>query len=386
MPISAIAMPISLASIRRSQYAVATLFLILGFNFSTWASRIPALKTQLHLSTAEVGILLLACGLGAVFSFPVTATLLHKLGSRKLCVLAGAILPILLLCLAYAPTYPLAMTVMAVEGIVISCLNVAMNAKGVEVELAGQEPIMSRLHAVFSLGSLMAAAFASAITSFTDSIIMHFFVSALIIWMGLGLTIPHLLPDAIRAADMSDTTHIKLPSGMALWLGLIALCGTIVEGSMSDWSALYLKEITGASPQMAPMGIASVAGAMLLARWFGDGWRTRWNAETILTIGGLLASAGLALALIIGGFIPALLGFFLVGLGVAAVSPCVYAAAAKNGAVALAAVTTMGSIGTLLGPPVIGFIAHATNFSWGMATIAFAALMISVFTRRVLWS
>lgn len=384
MPTSTIAT--AKLSIRRSQYAVATLFLILGFNFSTWASRIPALKAQFNLSTAEVGVLLLSCGLGAVFSFPVTATLLRKLGARKLCILAGAILPALLLCLAYAPNYPLAMAVMAIEGIVVSCLNVAMNAKGVEVEVAGQQAIMSRLHAVFSLGSLIAAAFASAITIFTDLLIVHFFISAVLLWLGLGLTMPHLLPDEIRAADTTDAPHIKLPSGTALWLGLIALCGTIVEGSMSDWSALYLEDVTGASPQMAPMGIASVAGAMLLARWFADGWRARWNAKTILTVGGLLAGSGLTLALISGGFIPALMGFFLVGLGVAAVSPCVYAAAAKNGAVALAAVTTMGSIGTLLGPPVIGFVAHSTSFSWGMATIAFAALMISVFTRRISWN
>lgn len=385
MQTAAIAQPIPFLAIRRSQYAVATLFLILGFNFSTWAARIPALKTQLNLSTAEVGVLLLSCGLGAVFSFPITAGLLHKLGARKLCILAGAILPALLLCLAYAPSYPLAMTCMALEGIVISCLNVAMNAKGVEIEIVGNQAIMSRLHAVFSLGSLLAAAFASAITALTDSLILHFLISALTLWLGLGITIPHLLDDVSGTPEAQEKKPLTLPSGMAVWLGLIAFSGTIVEGAMSDWSALYLREVTGASAQMAPMGIASVAGSMFLARWFGDSGRARWNPKFILTVGGLLACAGLAFALLMGGSLPALLGFSLVGLGVAAVSPCVYVAAAKNGAVALAAVTTMGSIGALLGPPMIGFVGHATSLTWGMATIALAALMISLFTQRVHW-
>ncbi|WP_027468038.1 MFS transporter [Deefgea rivuli] len=373
-------------SLRRSQLAVASLFLVLGFNFGTWASRIPALKMQLGLSSAEVGILLLASGLGAVFSFPVTATLLHKLGSRKMCILAGLTLPCVLIALALAPTFPIAIAVMAIEGVTVACLNVAMNSQGVEVELAGKQAIMSRLHAVFSLGGLLAALFASALTIYTDSVLVHFVAGAAVLWLGVIYAIPGLLHEQIKDSGSSGGKRFVIPTGVALWLGVIALCGTIVEGSMSDWSALYLKDVVGASAQLAPLGIACVSGTMLIARWFGDGWRMRFGAERMLTVGGLLAGGGLLLALLLGGLIPALLGFALVGLGVAAVSPCVYAAAAKHGSVALAAVTTMGSIGALMGPPVIGFIAHASNLAWGMAVIALAAALISVCTKKVNWN
>lgn len=377
----------SVVSLRRSQLAVASLFLVLGFNFGTWASRIPALKMQLGLSAAEVGILLLASGLGAVFSFPITATLLHKLGSRKLCILAGSLIPLILIALALAPSFPLAMVVMALEGVTVACLNVAMNAQGVEVELAGKQAIMSRLHAVFSLGGLLAALFASLLTMFSDSLIVHFVAAAAILWVAVAYAVPGLLHEKIKdEATSAGGKRFVIPTGVALWLGLIALCGTVVEGSMSDWSALYLKDVVGASAQIAPLGIACVSGMMLIARWFGDGWRVRFGAERLLTVGGCLAGGGLGLALLVGGLVPALLGFALVGLGVAAVSPCVYAAAAKHGAVALAAVTTMGSIGALMGPPVIGFIAHASNLAWGMAVIALAAALISVFTKKVNWN
>lgn len=385
-------MIISSLALRRNQLAVATLFLVLGFNFSSWASRIPALKSQLDLSTAEVGVLLLACGLGAIFSFPITAVLLQRLGSRCLCMLTSALLPLLLLSLGLVQNLQLAMLVMALEGVVVSCLNVAMNAQGVEVEMRGQRAIMSRLHAVFSLGGLLGALFASAITSYSASLLLHFALCTVFLWGAVILALPHLLTDTLRAptkaasdTDKKRSLRIVRPNAVALCLGAIVMCGTVVENSMSDWSALYLKEVVRVTPELAPLGIACVSGAMLLARWFGDGWRMRWGAQRMLTVGGALAGSGLALALLLGGLIPALLGFALVGLGIAAVSPCVYTAAAKNGPVALASVTTMGSIGGLLGPPLIGFIAHASSFSWGMAVIALAALLVAAGTSKVSW-
>ncbi|QLG89809.1 MFS transporter [Chitinibacter bivalviorum] len=365
----------------RTQLAVATLFLVLGFNFGTWASRIPALKFQLHLSTAEVGFLLLASGLGAVFSFPITASILQKFGSITACLVSGALIPLVLVALAFAPNYPTAIAVMLLEGVLASLLNVGMNAQGVLTEVAGKQAIMSRLHAVFSLGGLAAALVASGMTFLSEQIWVHFLLAATALWGAVAISVPHLLADQPQAK--TDGLRFALPKGAALWLGLIALCGTIAEGSMSDWSALYLKEMTGASAQLAPLGIACFSITMFIARWFGDSWRVQLGARQLLLGGGLIAGGGLLLALLVGGLIPAFFGFALVGLGLAAVSPCVYAAAAKHGAVALAAVTTMGSIGALMGPPLIGFVAHESNLAWGMALVALASLMIALLTPRL---
>ncbi len=373
---------LNLPSLRRTQLAIATLFLVLGFNFGTWASRIPALKQQLDLSTAEVGFLLLASGVGAVFSFPVTATVLHKFGSKMACLIAGGLLPLVLIGLALAPNYPIALFMMLLEGVLASLLNVGMNAQGVKAETVGKQAIMSRLHAVFSLGGLAAALFASGMTFVSEVVWVHFMIAALILWLAVAMSVGHLLQDQ---PERQSGQRFALPSGIALWLGLMALCGTVVEGSMSDWSALYLKDVVGATAQWAPLGIAFFSITMFIARWFGDGWRTQLGAPKMLFAGGLLAGLGLAGALVIGGLVPSLIGFALVGLGMAAVSPCVYAAAAKHGAVALAAVTTMGSIGALMGPPMIGFVAHETSLSWGMGLVALSAVMIALLTPRIKW-
>jgi MFS family permease len=363
--------------------ASAALFLALGFNYGTWTSRLPALKTTLALDTSQVSALLLCGALGAVFSFPVTATLLHRLGSRGASLATGVLLPLVLLALGVAPSLPLACAVMLVFGIVASSLDVAMNAQGVEVERRFGDAIMSRLHAFFSLGTMAGALFASVFTGLSASLPLHFAAASLLMWGAVLLTRHGLIADARPVGG--GGRRFALSGGAALWLGAIALLGMIVEGSMIDWSTLYLKESAGASAQVAPLGIASVQGTMLVTRWFGDRWRTRFGARRLLFWGSLLAGAGLGAALVIGGIAPALVGFGLAGIGVAAISPCVYAAAAQRGAVALASVTTLGSMGALVGPPLIGGVAQHAGLAWGMGVIAISAFVMAPMVRRVSW-
>ncbi len=370
-------------SARASQLAVAALFLALGFNYGTWTSRLPAIKSGLGLSTSQVSLVLLFAALGAVFSFPVTAAALHKLGSRGASLLSGALLPCALLGLGFAPNLATACGVMFAFGVVASTLDVAMNAQGVEVERAYAQPVMSRLHAVFSLGTMGGALFASIATTLTPSVHLHFCAAALLVWAAAVLPRGGLIADA--APLEGGTRSFTLPRGAALWIGAMALLGMIVEGSMIDWSTLYLKERAGASQQIAPLGIASIQGSMLVARWFGDAARVRWGARRLLFWGSLVAGVSLALALVIGGVAPALAGFALFGIGVATVSPCVYAAGAREGGVALASVMTLGSLGFLIGPLLIGSVSQATNLSWGMGVIAASAIALAVLSRRVRW-
>ena len=370
-------------STRRSQLAVASLFGALGFSYGTWTSRLPAIQVNLGLSTSQVSVVLLFAALGAIFSFPVTAAALHKLGSRGASLLAGVLLAVGLVVLGLAPSWAGACAVMCLYGVLASTLDVAMNAQGVEVERATGKPVMSRLHAVFSLGTMAGAFFASAITSATTSVPLHFAIAALIVLAATWLPRGGLIADA-KEID-AGTRSFALPRGAALLIGAMAFLGMIVEGSMVDWSTLYLTQRAGASQQVAPLGIASLQGTMLVTRWFGDRARVRWGARKLLFGGSLLAGLSLAGALLIGGVAPALVGFGLFGVGVATVSPCVYAAGAREGGVALAAVMTLGSLGFLVGPLVIGAVAQATNLSWGMAVVAAAAVMLALLSRRVRW-
>ncbi|MGW1991775.1 MFS transporter [Embleya sp. NPDC001921] len=379
---------------RRAQVAIAALFCFLGLQYATWASRLPALKTKLDLSEAEVGLLLMACGAGAAASFPLVAILTKRLGSRLLALLSASVLGLLLLALAAAPNYPVALVIICCDGVAVGCLNVAMNAQGAALEVAHQRTAMSQLHATFSAGSLCAALLASGMNAVTSNLTAHFAVACVLLSLLLGFARSGLLTED-RPAEQSAAPEespersgrgLTLPSRITLWMGCAMAFGTVTEGAMNDWSALYMKDVAHAASEVAPLGIAVVSVMMVLARVFADGWRSRWGDGRIVRVGSALAGAGLAVALLVGGVVPALIGFACVGLGIAAVTPCVYVAAARAGSDALALVAAMGTTGLLAGPALIGFIASGSSLVWGMGAVAASALLVSVCATRIRWT
>ncbi|BCY08406.1 MFS transporter [Actinoplanes sp. L3-i22] len=372
-------------SFRRAQLSVAALFGSLGFQYSTWAARIPALTERLHLSSAEVGVLLLAAGVGAVLSAPLVPRLMAALGSRTLAVTAVFVLVAALAGLAVVPGYPLALGVLLIDGVAVGCLNVAMNAQGAALESTFERTTMAKLHATFSGGIFGGALLASAVTSATGSVPVHFAVAGAILLVLALSARPALLPEDLPSPAAATGRKWSLPTGAVLWLGLAMLLATITEGAMTDWSALYLKDVAHAADHLLPLGIAVTSGMMLLARLFADGWRDHWGDRSVVVAGGTLAAAGLAAGLLGGGAYAALAGFACVGLGMAAVSPCLYMAAARHGTTALTAAATMSTTGLLVGPPAIGFVAQGVGLTWSMAVVAGTAALTALCATAIRW-
>jgi len=390
---------------RRAQVAIGALFLLLGFQYATWVSRLPAIKARLGLSDAEVGLLLMACGVGAAASFPLVAMLMKRFGTRWLCVASAGVLGLLPLALGAAPDYPVALVIVCCDGVAVACLDVAMNAQGAELEERFDRKAMGRLHATFSGGSLLGALLASAMNAATSSLEAHFAVSAALLLAVLAYAQHDLLPHVAQSPAEADTSaaatateaaeqipaeakkrRFPLPTRITLWMGLAMAFGTIVEGAMNDWSALYLKNFAKAAAGLTPMGIAVFSITMVVARVCSDSWRKRWGDGRVVILGSTLACVGLAAAVLVGGVFPALVGFGLVGLGIASVTPCVYVAAAGQGADALALVAALGTVGLLAGPGVIGLIASAGGLGWAMGAVAVAAAVVAACTSRISWA
>jgi MFS family permease len=388
---------------RRAQVAIGALFLLLGFQYATWASRLPAVKARLGLSDAEVGVLLMACGVGAAASFPLVANLLRRFGSRALCAASAGLLGLLPLALGAAPDYPVALVIVCCDGVGVACLDVAMNAQGAELEERYERKAMGKLHATFSAGSLFGALLASAMNAATSSLEAHFAVSAVLMLLVLAYAQHDLLPHTATAAEPEPAQQnavgteegrqpqpkrrrIPVPTRITLWMGLAMAFGTIVEGAMNDWSALYLKNVAKAAAGLTPMGIAVFSITMVVARVCSDSWRKRWGDGRVVILGSALACVGLAVAVLVGGLAPALVGFALVGLGIASVTPCVYVAAAGQGADALALVAALGTVGLLAGPGVIGLIASGGGLAWAMGAVAVSAAIVAACTSRITWS
>ncbi|MBL1084165.1 MFS transporter [Streptomyces actinomycinicus] len=376
-------------SFRHAKWSIAALFGFLGFQYGTWISRLPALKARLDLGAGEVGLLLMACGAGAAASFPLVAALMRRLGSRRLSLASAACLVAVPAALSAVPNQPLALLAVCADGVAVGCLNVAMNAQGAALESTHGRTAMSQLHATFSAGLLAAALLASGVTTLTGSVPAHFAVAGALLLLLLGAARPGLLtrqePGATGPEGRKRRAALALPSGTTLLMGCAMAFGTITEGAMNDWSTLYLKDVVEASASVAPLGIAVVSVMMLLARLLADRWRTRWGDGRVVRAGSAVAAAGLGLALLTGGVVPTLLGFACVGLGAAAVTPCVYVAAAGRGPDALALVAAMGTTGLLGGPALIGFVAGAASLTLGMATVAASALIVTLTAFWIPW-
>jgi MFS family permease len=381
-------------SFRRSQVAIAALFCFLGFQYGTWVSRVPYLKSHLDLSTAAVGLLLLAPGIGATVSFPLVARLMKQLGSRLLSLVSALALLVVLAALAAAPNFLVAIVVLFLDGILIACLNVAMNAQGADLEERFERNTMARLHAVFSGGTFASALLASAVTSFNGKLPIHFLIAGVLLLGMLAVSWNGLLPADQPAAAAAEAPaedapaepkkrSWAIPSMVVLGLGIAMIFSELTEGAMNDWSALYLRDVTHAATQVTPLGIATVSAMMVLARLFADRWRARWGDKRVVLVGTTLAAIGLAGALLAGGWVPALIGFACVGLGMAAVAPCIYVAAAKHGPDALALVAATGTAGLLVGPPIIGFVASASSLVWGLTVVVVAIVLVFVSVTRI---
>jgi hypothetical protein len=264
-----------------------------------------------------------------------------------------------------------------------------MNAQGAALERTFRRTVMAQLHATFSGGLLGAALLASGVNLVTPAVTVHFAVAVALLTLLLAYARPRLLTDGEQTqgekATKSRRAAMTMPSRMTLWMGCAMAFGTVTEGAMNDWSALYMRDIAKASATVAPMGIAVVSVMMLLARTFADRWRSRWGDGRVVRTGGAVAGIGLALALPAGGVVPTLIGFACVGLGAAAITPCVYVAAAAQGSDALALVAAMGTTGLLAGPAVIGFIAGLGGLVMGMAAVAVSALIVSLSATRIRW-
>jgi fucose permease len=258
-------------------------------------------------------------------------------------------------------------------------LDVAMNAQGVAVEERYRRPIMSSLHALFSLGGLVGAGLGSLVATAGISPLTHFSAAAILLGGSTALVAFPRLLDAreTEALDLPDEITNKprftWPSPPLLALGAIAFCTMVGEGAMADWSAVFLRQVAGASEGVAAAGYAAFSVAMAVGRFGGDWLSARLGPVAIVRLSGLTAATGLGLALLSGRSELALVGFGAVGAGFAIVVPQVFSAAGRtprvSSGVAVATVSTIGYFGFLVGPPFIGFLAELIGLRLALGSI-----------------
>ncbi len=357
--------------LRTYRVATSVFFFIAGLTFATWASRIPDIQNKLHLSDAGLGGVLLALPVGLMISLPVSGWLVSRFGSRPMMIIGALLYPSILMLLSISGSILQLTLSLFLFGMLGNLINIAMNTQAVGVETLYGRSVMASFHGLWSLAGFSGAVIGTFFVSKGFSTLVHFSIvsglTMILVLISYKFTLPH-----DTSGKQSQKLFVK-PDNKILLLGLIAFCTMLCEGAMADWSGVYFKKIVQSPAAFITVGYVAFTSTMALGRFLGDWLVTKLGVKRMLEMSGVMITTGLLIAVIFPYMITATAGFFLVGFGVSSVVPIVYGLAGKSttmsASTALASVSTIGFLGFLIGPPVIGFIAQAVSLRWSFTLI-----------------
>ncbi|MEP4247498.1 MFS transporter [Tateyamaria sp.] len=371
---------------RTTWTAVSAMFVLNGALYGIWASRIPAIAQLYDLDAGDLGWLLLLLAAGAIAAFPLAGRYVDRLGAAFVTLRIAVLYTVALGLIAIAPNVATLAVVLALFGAAHGAMDVAMNTWAGEAETHIGRPVMSSFHAMFSLGAGLGAASGFAAEHWGIGITLHFIPVGLVFavitltWARIGWVSP--------TRNMSKETPLfPLPRGPLVAVGLIAFCTSMGEGAMVDWSALLLIEMTHATAAHAALGYSVFSIAMVITRLLGDQVTRALGPTPTARIAGGIATVGALCAIVSANYAATLFGFALMGVGYAVIMPLAFSRAARDPhlspGTAIASVSTLGYGGLLLGPPLIGFVAHATTLRTGFAVLVVLAALIVVLAGAV---
>jgi len=365
--------------------AVSAFYFCMGLCFASWASRIPDIKTKLHLSEAELGSVLLALPIGQLVTMPVSGRLVTKYGSRTILSFAILLYAVELTNIGWATQMWQLALALFIFGVVGNLSNISVNTQGVLAEKIYGRPIMTSFHGVWSTAGFTGAMVGLLMMNLKLTPREHFFVVAGLVFITVLIARKYLIPGT--TPEPTKKKFFSKPEGVLVQLGIIAFCSMAAEGAMFDWSGVYFKEVVIAPHSLVTMGYASFMIMMATGRFLGDSIISRVGRKKMLQISGILVLSGLMISVLFPYLVTATLGFLIVGFGVSSVIPTVYSTAARSAKVApgmaLAGVSSIGFLGFLLGPPLIGYIAQAASLRYSFAVVALFGLCITIMVSKL---
>ncbi|HEX3786733.1 MAG TPA: MFS transporter [Pseudonocardiaceae bacterium] len=367
--------------------AVLAAFALNGLLQGSWAARVPALATQVHAGPGGLGLALLGTPIGLILAAPFTGRLCVAFGSRRVVLISSIVASLALPLLGLVHTIPLLAGSLLLLGASAGMLDVSMNIPAVALVRQLDRPLMPVFHAAYSFGGLAGALGASLAARVDWSPIHQFLLVSsvgIVAMAALGWAVPGARPAPSSGGRRRPSiAPFRRP---VLWLlAVIVLCSAIGEGASSDWSALFLVRERGLAQATAATGFAAFSIAMAVTRLTGERWERRWGSYRVVACGGILAALGFFAAALIPVWFAGYLGFVLVGIGLAFAFPVTLGLAGvaghrldgSGGEHEIGFVTTIAYGGFLAGPPVIGFIAQATNLAVaiGLVGLVVAAML-----------
>jgi fucose permease len=316
-----------------------------------------------------------------ICSLAVVSGIIARVGSDRVTKISAVLACFSLPAVALMP-HPIALWVgLFIFGAATCGMDMGMNAQAAEVERRKGSPLMSSFHGAFSLGTAAGALMGAGMAGFSIVPEIHFGSVAAVFLIIVLIALRGLIH--VEGEKRESESVFQFPA-RALWgIGAIAFCSALGEGSIADWSGVYLKDTLGAPEHIAALGLWTFSTAMMIGRFSGDWLVARFNPANVVRLGGLVAGIGMLVAMFVRDPLVAMVGFAAVGLGVANAIPLSFSAAGSTPGVApsrgIAGVATIGYGSFLAGPPVIGLIAEATSLSVALSIIALLVLSLTIF-------
>ncbi|GAC1559092.1 MAG: MFS transporter [Mucilaginibacter sp.] len=361
-----------------------------GLCFASWASRIATVQQTMGLSDAALGAVLFSLPVGLMCSLPFSGWIITKIGSKRLLLSAILVYGVALVSLGLAKnTFQLVMCLVC-YGFASNAVNISVNTQAVAAEGLHEKPIMASFHGLWSLAGFTGAGIGTIMIANGVNPFHHFVIILTVLILGVIIASRFLYDDSEAVKNVPSSTmpllmRLKLMIPL-LTLGTIAFCSMICEGAMFDWSVIYFKKVIAAPIALQGAGFTAFMLTMAGGRFVADWFAHRFGLKRTLQVSGTLTTTGLLIAVVFPHFYTAMAGFLLVGTGVSSVVPMVYSAAGKSKTmspgVALAAVSTIGFVGFLVGPPLIGFIAGLATLRASFVFIAIMGTSVVILSTR----
>lgn len=367
--------------IKSQRISLSAYFFLLGFGFATWASRIPSIKSNFDFNEAELGNLLLVMPISSLIGLPFSGWLVSKYNSRIPLIISFVCIAFSLYGIGVAQSLTELIIGVAVFAFCTRIANIAVNTMSLALQKKQEKKIIGSFHGLWSLGGLFGALFSTIMVSNTVLMKDHFlYVSIISLLLGL-LSFPFLMKN--DKTEAGNKLILGKPDKYILYLGLMVFFGALCEGGMFDWSGVYFKEVVG--EEVFTLGYLIFMTFMALSRFYSDKLTEAIGMKNTYLLGAAIVTLGMSLVIIFPSYWPVLIGFSLVGIGVAAVFPMTFSLAGNSKkyspGMAISIISTYGIIGMLIGPPLVGYLAHLIGLKYAFILFILCGLMLIPLSR-----
>jgi len=372
--------------IRKARLAGSAMFLLHGAGVGTWAALLPTFKATFALSDEKLGWAMLSMIIASLIGMPLTGRALAKWGSPKVLLWGSILYSLSLFAVAFTPSFELLIAASFAFGIFKGCMDVSVNAQAIPIENQYDKPIMSMFQATWSVGGLLAALFiSSALHMHLSFNVITSIVSVILLGLAI-ISYRYLLADPAQEKKQ-QSSGFQWPSPILLKIGFVTFLVLYTEGAIMNWSAVYARSVAQASADLAPGAFAAFSFMMAIGRFTGDAVIAKYGRLTVFKMGASLIALGILLVSTVPVWPATFLGFGLAGLGLSNLYPILLGAAGRTEEGAgpgIATIATIGFLGYLAGPPLIGSLSHTLGLPIAISTITVFGILAGVFGSGIL--